>query len=131
MKLLLVESLNHSFFYCLDTLPTSISHPFLPETDSIIRTTDSQDIPTQTPADPPDDAIKFQDTRLPITRVARVGSSTQRPDPHRLVLARARDVAFAQQTWTPRHIPDPICVTAQCAQRLVRAARRLESPQLH
>jgi hypothetical protein len=75
------------FLNTLNTLPLP-SQILLPQANLIIPLTDRQHIPAQTPTHSPQYALEPQLLTLP-----RPATHT-RPDPHRLILRRARDVRF-------------------------------------
>lgn len=65
----------------LHTLPFA-SQVLLPQTNLVITSADSQYVPAQAPANPPQHMIEGQDLAVPDARGARIG----RPDPDGFVL---------------------------------------------
>lgn len=117
-----------SFLHGLDALPTAIPDPLLPKTDLVIPPTHRQHIPTQTPAHPPNLALKLQRLALPVLGHAQLRPLAQRPDPHRPVLRPRRNVRRRQQVPRPRHVPHPVRVARQRHHVAVRPALRAVLP---
>jgi hypothetical protein len=69
------------FLNSLNTLPLA-PQILLPQTNLVITSADSQDIPAQAPANPPQNMIKSQNLAIPYSRSAGIRS----PDSNRLVL---------------------------------------------
>jgi hypothetical protein len=94
----------------LNTLPLP-PQILLPQTHTIIAPTNRQHIPAQAPADAPHDGVEVQHGAGPLVagRVRR----RRRPDAHRLVLRRRRDVRLLQHRRRPRHVAHPVRVAGE------------------
>ena len=93
------------FLNSLHTLPLT-PQILLPKRNLIIPRTNRQHIPAQTPTDPPEHNLELDHLAVPHPRLARIA----RPDPHRLVLARGRDVTLLQHRGRPCYVAHPVRV---------------------
>ena len=81
----------------------------LPQGDLVVASTDSQHVPAQTPAHPPQHGVELQDGRFPLVGMGRVAG----PYPDRLVLRRGGYVGFLEHGGRPGHVADPIGVASE------------------
>ena len=121
--------IHQSFLNSLHTLPPT-PELLLPQTHPIIPSTHRQHIPGHTPANPPHHHIKIQRLALPRTRIAHLPTRRQRPNPHRMILRRRRNIRLRQRRRRPRHIPHPVRVPLQRTQHLIRSRRGAKIPKL-
>lgn len=110
----------------LDTLPLA-TQVLLPQRDLVIAATNSEHVTAETPADTPDSGIEAQDLAGPLALVGSIA----RPDAHRPVLRRGRDVALLQHGRAPGHVAHPVGVAGEgLALLLVALGGRVVSPDL-
>lgn len=72
-------------------LPLSLQILF-PQADLVVSSTDSKDVSTRAPANPPQDSVEFQLLAGPLAGIRCIRG----PDPHSLILRRRGDIGLGQ-----------------------------------
>jgi hypothetical protein len=94
---------NQLLLNVLDLLPLALQI-LLPQADLVVATADGKNVAAQTPADTPQNGVKFECLAGPLVGAGRVRG----PDADGLVLRGRGNVRFGQDARRPGHIPDPV-----------------------
>lgn len=86
---------RHLLLDGLDAVPSALE-ALLPQADSVVTTTDGQDVAAQTPADTPNNSIKLELCALPARRARRIGICLARPDAYSSVLRGRSNVRLGE-----------------------------------